>query len=165
MANAKCVGLTLCVICVFLLAGIGITVFFLYPRIPTIAEDHTVVNQFALNASLVELNATVFIKVDNENYVEILLKSLNLNVTHKPSGKYLGSVTLASFAFAKKQITIFGVPVVLMSSDVNTLIALNEEYLANGYITIELMGPLVVSYLSYSVDRNLDLTEQVTKPS
>jgi len=165
MANAKCVGLTVCFICVVLLAGIGVTVFFLYPRIPTIAEDHTVVNQFTLNATLVEMNATVFIKVDNENYVEIILKSLNLNITHKPSGKYLGSVTLDNLAFAKKLITIFGVPVVLMSSDVNTLIALNQEYTANGFITIELTGPLVVSYLSYAVTKNLDLTEQITKPS
>jgi len=164
MANAKCIGLVVCSLCVVFLAAVGLTVFFLYPRIPSVEEDHTVVNQFYLNISLVEMNATVFINVSNQNYVEILLKSLSLNVTHKPSGKFLGTVTVNPLSFHSKQVTIFGVPVVLSSTDPTTLLALNQEFLLNGYITIELKGPLVASYLSYVVDKDLDLTEQISKP-
>jgi len=154
-----------CCFCLVFLVTAALLIYFLYPRIPTISQDGVTVNNFYLNSSIMVVDATVYVKVDNENYVDIDVVSVTLNVTHDVSGDYLGQVSLSDQVFTKRTVSRLAQPVQLEVTAPATVNALNTEYQQNSYVTLRFKGPMTISYLGYHVNEDVDETEQVGNQS
>jgi len=149
-----------CFICCAILITIGLLIFFLYPREPTVTEDGVDVQTFSLLPSLMSLVATVYVKVDNPNYVAIHLVSVELNVTHM--GVFIGEITQTDENFPAQQTSRQPIDVNFATSNLEAINAMNQELNSTGYVTLLFQGPLRVTYLSYGITRDISITDEVS---
>ncbi len=56
---------------------------------------------FTLTPSLVELQYSLFLLVKNPNNADVKVKSVELTITHKPSGKDMGFIEQKDITFPK----------------------------------------------------------------
>jgi len=147
------------VFCLLVLAA-GLLVFFLYPRRPDVKEDGVVVNTFFLNDTYMDIDATVFVLVDNPNYAAIHLESVHLDVSHEDLK--IGALNAKDKEFPSREAKREPLRVVFHSEDSAALISMNLEYRRQNKVTLHFQGPVKVTYLGVAVTEELDFTKEVT---
>ncbi|PRP82676.1 glycosylphosphatidylinositol specific phospholipase D1 [Planoprotostelium fungivorum] len=154
------VALSVCGALVVLAFFIIILVFFLFPRIPNTAidrvENHYIhISRAESPPASVHMNITVYINVTNDNYVDIHIESLNMNITHK--GDPFGTVKSGFVFIPKRSLTVFPVQIDIICSDVNTNYGILQEYTTSGgRVKFRLNGIIVVTYIGVTHPFPLD---------
>jgi hypothetical protein len=123
-----CIPVTICCVLVIalLLAGIGIAVYFLYPRVPTITANVSSLQMQSINVAALTLNVliTLQIGVDNQNYLDLQADSLKANVFY--TGKQIGIVTYnQTLTFPKKTDSKQNVPLIFTTTTTDTSLLYN----------------------------------------
>jgi len=159
--KTKC-AIAICVTVVLILVLLALLGFFLYPRVPYVAEDGSTTKNFVLTSSELEMNVTVYVLINNTNYVDIDLESLELDIYHQTTGDLIGTIDQGSATWPQRTVTIWPVPVNIYTTDPQTLVSLNQQYQSDGYVTCEFIGPIKIKYIGYEISKTLDFVENIS---
>jgi hypothetical protein len=114
-----CIPVCFCVLLavVLLLVGIGLAIYFLYPRIPTITTNVSSMSlqSIDLAALTLNINFNLDLGVDNQNYLDLHANNINANVIY--AGQTLGVVTYTdTLTFPKRTNQTQTVPLTFKST-------------------------------------------------
>jgi len=136
-------------ISVLLLIGAILTIYFLYPRTPSVQQlpSNVQILQFNLTNSSVSFFSTVFIVVSNNNYVNMQLNSVTLNCIYL--GITLGQLQLSNVVIPPNTNSNIPVPGMISSTNGTVVLGMNQQRFVGNQVTFEFTGPISLTYLSY----------------
>jgi len=168
----KIVLLSVCLVVTAILLAIGLTVYFVYPRDPTIVDKGADVHTFNISTSSIQFNASFWILMRNPNYVDIKIQRISLDVLYE--NETLGTIVdTSTHIFPKRKTTrvtsdgksLTVTPALETSLSTNTLEKAYNSYTATGGLKVTFSGPVQVSYLGFEINRDLKFSQTIRPPS
>eukprot|EP01117_Protostelium_nocturnum_P014906 TRINITY_DN5725_c0_g1_i1.p1 TRINITY_DN5725_c0_g1~~TRINITY_DN5725_c0_g1_i1.p1 ORF type:complete len:188 (-),score=40.24 TRINITY_DN5725_c0_g1_i1:41-604(-) len=162
-----------CAILIVLAIAIGLTVFFLFPRIPETQVGQATTSKPAYtrnptgNPPIKDLyvNVTVPVNITNNNYVDINILSIDLKITHE--GDPIGVSDTGYTNIPKRQLTKFDIlaKIYVSGEDPNSAAymarLLIDAQQNNGKVKVLIKGPVTVKYLTVTTSFDINQTTEV----
>jgi len=104
-----CGPLVCCIICLLVLLAIGLTAFFLWPRVPNV-ELLNANNQVSVQTSGFRGVWNVSVAVDNKNYIDWTFDKIETTVYDSVADQQIGNGTLSDFVLTKRTNTTISIP-------------------------------------------------------
>ncbi|KAL0476940.1 hypothetical protein AKO1_005608 [Acrasis kona] len=172
-ARRCCIPFILCCIatCILIAIGVGLTVFFLYPRIPDLSITYKSAELKSVNANTLSLSITINlnITVDNKNYVTLQADQVVANVTLKNVGAKIGQAKnqgVISFPSMTKTSQIAPLLFVSTITDQDVFLSVAEQCSASGArsVPLSLQGTYNVYYKGISFAYPMTFSQDADVP-
>lgn len=168
---ARCLicGLTtVCFCCcfIFILILSLLTTFYLYPRGVSTNFNYLAINSFTVSVlpPSLSFNFRVDLSTKNENYLNIHVNYINMNITY--NGKFIGLLTEKNEKVLRaRQTTVHSCNLIFTNQEnlfQNILLEMSMELIQKGEIPLQFKGDIQVSFIGIKIHSFVNFTQLVS---
>jgi len=154
-------GMIIGAVVVAVLIGIGLAVFFCYPRNPTVSFGTPSYSGLTSTSTYFSVVVQMPFTVENPNYYDLNLQSLNLEIDYE--SVYIGNLVQNSTVdFYKQATTEHILATTLTTSDSSIASEIQQSIEAGTPLQVSFSGPAEFKALFVTVTRHISMTKDLT---